>query len=136
MSLPEILQQALEVAQSIKDPTRHNLVLSRIAELQAKRGDIAAASQIINLIDNSERGEGIRQGTLREIAKVQAKSDDLKGALHTVGAMKDAVDRTNTLGEISAIRAAEGDVSGALQVADEIKVDFWRDSALVDIAQK
>ena len=136
MGVREILQQALEAAKSIKDPGRHDSALSRIAELEANSGDIAGALEIVPLIDSYVSGENYRRNTLREIAKAQAKSNDLPGALHTLGTIKEESVRTDTLRDVSEILAAAGDISGALQVADEIKIDFSRDDALIKIAQQ
>ena len=79
---------------------------------------------------------------LTDIATAQAKAGDVKAAKETfvqafasAKTIEDADDRAEALTGIATAQAKAGDVKAALATAKTIENDYWRASALTDIAE-
>jgi len=123
------LDEALTAAGSITDDDRdahglHQLNVSEIAVARARAKDIIGATQLANSIPNTQ----IAGDALASIAKLQAASGDVRGALDTadmisppnMGIISDMSDKTGALLSIIRVQAREGDFAGALATADRL----------------
>lgn len=107
------------------------------ATAQARRGDVAGAKAIANIItDRSFRAEAVSG-----IAMAQAKAGDVTGAKATVGAITEDSHKASALAEIGAAQAKAGDKAGATQslaqaeaLANASKDPWGKNVALRDLA--
>ena len=116
--------------------------LSKIAHLQAKIGDGAAAKttfafakRTAKQISDASSLISHRNYSLSDIAETQAKAGDTDGALQTAKLIDDASDRARALSRIAETQAKAGDPDGALQTARLINDVFGRARALSRIAE-
>ena len=123
------LDEALMAAGSITDDDRDahglpELNVSEIAVARARANDIIGAIQLAGSIPNTQ----IAGDALASIAKLQAASGDVRGALDTadmisppnMGMISDMSDKTGALLSIIRVQAREGDMAGALATADRL----------------
>ena len=116
--------------------------LSKIAHLQAKIGDGAAAKttfafakRTAKQISDASSLFSRRNYSLSDIAETQAKAGDTDGALQTARLIDDAPDRARALSGIAETQAKAGDADEALQTARLIDDALDRARALSGIAE-
>jgi tetratricopeptide (TPR) repeat protein len=116
----QVFQDAIRAAKEIKgdnlnDPSAAiDTTLSGIAWTQASAGDVTAALQTVEAIENDQR----REQALAEVARAQARSGDVKGALKAAEAFSEWKDYV--LAEAATLLADSGDLNEAVRVVDMI----------------
>jgi len=126
----ELLDRAMEYAQTIADKREHSLAVVNIASFQAYTGDINGATQTLKLVDDEEsRGE-----ILQWIVGAQAKSGDFDAAKKTLSLIKRQREKEGARQSIAAELARHGKLQEALFEAGSLKNGYSRSDALTDIA--
>jgi RNA polymerase sigma factor (sigma-70 family) len=124
-----ILESALSDAAAIKDPAyQRTTAYCEIARAQARAGQREAAATTLRIALNAESRE-LAQGQiiskndrLSEIAKCQAETGDVKGAVATVTDQLDSpAHQSRTFIEIAQAQARSGDIKGALTTIDRVQ---------------
>ena len=134
-----IAQRSVRQIERTRDRAK---ALSKIAHLQAKIGDGAAAKttfafakRTAKQISGASSLFSHRNYSLSDIAETQAKAGDTDGALQTARLIDDAPDRARALSRIAETQAKAGDTDGALQTARLIDDVLDRARALSRIAE-
>ncbi len=133
----EILSQALAVAVADTNPRFRDINLARIAEAQARAGDVAAARETVHTIaDPADRAE-----TLIDIAWVRFEAEAAAEARTILAeALAEARDIEseyflfNRIQRIAGDLVEMGDTAGGLETAREISDHYYRAEALIAIA--
>lgn len=140
-----VLDQALKVAQTIKDEEPRAVILSAIAEGQAKAGlrkeAAATLDQAIQLAQGIEN-EDPHASALRAIAEAQAKTGlrkeaavTLDQAIQVAQTIKDEWARAWALLDLCAVQSRAGFIIEALQLAQNMTDEGRRARALLYIAE-
>ena len=121
----------LEVVRGLPDDYNRAAALSRLAEAQARAGEVADAKDIAREISDS----GISASAFSGIAQAQAEVGDIAGAMDTARGISDGDALAWAFGGIAKAQARAGDIAGATETARGISNDDRRASAFSGIAQ-
>ena len=114
LTIQEAIKFINSSPETVMDKT---LALQMTAEVQARLGDIKAALETAESIQDDAR----KAGALRDIAGAQARAGDVSHALQTVAEIKDPFNHDYALQQIAEAQANRKDIQGALQTAAAIK---------------
>ncbi len=137
------LDAALKEIGNITDEDQKSVCLEYIARTQAKAGQVPAALQTVERIQNEiarERRRILSMGSaLRGIAYAQAKAGDVPAALGTAEKCGKIVGEAGgrdlfALGLVAKAQAEAGDVAGAIRTAETINHTRSKDYALQGVA--
>jgi len=105
-------------------------ILLKIAQRQAKFGNIEVASQIVNSFQDSDGATK----TVYVIAKKQAQLGDIEGAKKTSKSLRSQIYKERVLCEIIKNQAQSGDIEGAIKTASSIHNSGGKEGVLCEIA--
>lgn len=106
---------------------------SRIAEIQAERGDFAGALRTTDLVEKDKQDYHARSMVQAAIAQAQMNGGDGPGARKSLASSRqsavllpDSDRKSKVLRRIATLQAQNGDLAGALTVADQIQSVYWK----------
>ena len=110
-------EQALRIAQTIKDVQEKAGALSRIAGHYARKGQFESALQVAQTISDANH----KAGALSEIVRSYAEAGQLDQALKVAQTIERKFDKTMILSEMAVNYAEAGKPDRAIQIAQTIK---------------
>ena len=132
----DILTEAVRAARGVEKEYNRAKAFARIAGAQTKAGDARGAAQSRSDARAAARGvdESLREWSFPDIAEVQAKAEDIQGALETARMVEGEDGRAKAFGHIAVAQAKAGDIRGALETTRMVEGEDYRAWAFGHIA--
>ena len=124
----ELASRGLRLANATKSESERSYALSQVARTLAIAGDIDNAVKAASL------SKLFTDSALQDIATMQARNRDIRGALQTRSKVRDKAMRIATLQAIAKAQAQLGNIEHAIQTASSLKNSKAKLQALVEIA--
>ncbi|MFZ5877095.1 MAG: tetratricopeptide repeat protein [Nitrospirota bacterium] len=154
MTVREILKEVNALVPEIKDPGERDVILERMATLQARIGDYDAArkslsgmklnrgnamsrilvpglinagrlDQVNELIQGIEPGIGGRENALVSVAEAEARNGNVDEALRIAGSIDENwAQHLDALHKIGTVQASSGDLDGALKTLSGVLDEY------------
>ena len=129
-----VLSLALVAAQRVEGEDDRARALATIAEVQAEAGNTLDAVQLLSAAKAiGQKAE--YEFALSYVARVQAATGDIAGALMLARKFKDDYIRDSAIEGIAIVQARTGDIRGAVTTAQRIGSIGLRDGAFFEIAK-
>jgi len=124
--VPEIIRQAQETAQGIRDAREKAFALGFITVTQARLGDIDGAKQTADRIIETDATRRFKADALIAVGEAQAQSGDREGARRNFSDVKQrmagisAFDKALLLADLGVAQAKAGELEDAKQTATDV----------------